>query len=219
MADEARRPPVAHLRAILLGIVLLAHTVRAIPFPIALTEKELKEEWRQNDIEMWRGWLANAGIDLSHEWIEQWLMKWTGVSGKVRKTLRAPFDPLFDTLAIDQAWALFASATTRPDRLVIEARRDGQWTVLFRRLDPCCTWRDPQLRYRRIRGIWDGQKDSARPAYRGFSQWVADRVFEEFPEVDAVRVELEKTHSVYPWVEPDPSVEVRLQRTHRRMPP
>jgi hypothetical protein len=209
----------AHVRAGLIAIVLLANVVRAIPFPVAMTEAELHEEWRQDDIEMWRGWLGKAGIDVTHETIEQGLMSWTALSGKVRKTLRAPFDPLFDTLALDQAWALFASATTKPDRLVVEARRDGQWTVLFRRLDPCCTWRDDQLRYRRIRGIWDGQKDHTRPAYRFFSEWVADEVFREYPDADAVRVELERTHSVYPWIEPDPSVEVRLQRIHRRPPP
>jgi hypothetical protein len=210
---------VPHVRAALIALALLANVVRAIPFAVPLTQAELKEEWRQHDIDMWRGWLANAGIDVSHERIEEWLLKWTKISGTVRVAVRAPFDPLFDTLAVDQAWALFASASTKPDRLVVEARRGGLWTPIYRRLDPCCTWHDDQLRYRRIRGIWDGQKTTARPAYRTLTAWIADEAFREIPDAEAVRVQLERSHTVYPWEEPDPKLEYRHQRVHRRPKP
>jgi hypothetical protein len=211
------RGALPHVRAALIAAALLAHCVHALPLPPELTAADVQEEWRQHDIRMWQGWLGSMGISVTEEQLEDLLLRSTQWSDKVDDTLEAPFDPVFDLLAIDQAWALFASATTRPDRLVVEVQRGETWEVVFRRLDPCCTWRDPVLRYRRIRGIWDGQKQSPRPAYRRLSRWIAEEAFGDFPDVDSVRVSLERTHTVYPWEEPDPNVEVRLQRSHRRL--
>jgi hypothetical protein len=204
------------VRAALIGVALFANAVHALPLPAALTDEDVKEAWRQNDIRMWQGWLASIGVEVTEDRLGELLVESTKMSDKVDDTLEAPFEPVFELLAIDQAWALFASATTRPDRLVVEVERGESWDVVFRRLDPCCDWRDPVLRYRRIRGIWDGQKQKPRPAYRRLTQWIANEAFTDFPDITAVRVGLERTHSVFPWEEPDPSVEVRLLRTHRR---
>ncbi len=205
-----------HLRAALIGIALLGSVIHALPLPPALSKADVQEAWRQADIAMWQRWLGSMGIETTKEQLEDWLLRSTQWSDKVDEKLEAPFAPVFDFLAIDQAWALFASATTRPDRLVVEVQRGEQWEVLFRRLDPCCTWRDPVLRYRRIRGIWDGQKQKPRPAYRRLTEWIARETFVEFPDATAARIGLERTHTVFPWEEPDPDVEVRLLRTHRR---
>ena len=205
-----------HLRAAVIALALLGSLVHALPLPPALTPADVQEAWRQSDIEMWQGWLGSLGFEVTKEQLEELLLRSTRWSDKVDDTLEAPFDPVFDFLAIDQAWALFASATTRPDRVVVEIQRGEGWDVVYRRLDPCCTWRDPVLRYRRIRGIWDGQKDKPRPAYRRLTQWIADEAFVDFPDATAARVGLERTHTVFPWQEPDPEVEVRLLRTHRR---
>jgi hypothetical protein len=207
---------VPHVRAAFIGLVLLAHGIYALPLPSALTPADLREDWRQADIEMWRGWLAKAGIDVTREGIEQGMLGVTSVSGTVQSTLEAPFDPVFDALAIDQSWALFASTSTRPDRLVVSVRQGEDWEPVFRRLDPCCTWRDGQLRYRRIRGIWDGQKDRMRPAYRNLTRWIADQAFRDFPDATEVRVELERSHVTFPWDAPDPAIEIRHVRTHPR---
>jgi hypothetical protein len=205
-----------HLRAAVIALALLGSLVHALPLPPPISEADLKEAWRQHDIGMWQRWLGSIGFDVTKERLEELLVRSTALSDKVDDTLEAPFEPVFDFLAIDQAWALFASATTRPDRVIVEVQRGEAWEVIFRRGDPCCTWRDPVMRYRRVRGIWDGQKKSPRPAYRRMTEWIAAEAFVDYPDATAARVGLERTHTVYPWEEPDPAVEVRLLRTHRR---
>jgi hypothetical protein len=126
--------------------------------------------------------------------------------------------PVFDVLGTNQAWALFASATTKPERLVIQIQREGslEWHVVTRRLDPCCTWKEDALRYRRIRGVWDGQRDRMRAAYKGMTKWVAREAFEDFPDATRVRVHLEQRISTYPWEPDDLTVEINHDRVHRR---
>ncbi|MEM6928056.1 MAG: hypothetical protein AAF602_14080, partial [Myxococcota bacterium] len=100
---------------------------------------------------------------------------------------------------------------------VSENGRD--YRTIARRLDPDATWNDPIIRYRRIRGVWDGQKKRTRRTYRHLAQWLADRAFEDLPDVDHVDVYLEQRRSVYPWEEPDPTITVRHKRKHRRPRP
>ncbi|MEN0066549.1 MAG: hypothetical protein AAGA48_30715 [Myxococcota bacterium] len=207
-----------HLRGALIALALIAHGIYALPLPYKVTEVSLKEDWRQRDIRLWRGWLKNAGIDVTHEQIEANLMWATNLTGSLHKTLKAPFAPLFRITQSNQAWALFAAASTKPERLVIEVREHGQreWRPILRRLDPCCTWKEPIIRYRRIRGIWDGQKRRARRPYLNLTQWLADQVLVEMPEVDEVRIYLEQGRTVYPWEPPDETRIERHVRKHRR---
>ncbi len=205
-----------HVRAAIIALALLAHGVHALPLPRAVTPVTLQEDWRQRDIRLWRAWLADLGIDVTHRQIEEQLTFWTGVTGTVHQTLKAPFQPLFELTASNQAWALFAAASTRPESLVVQVRENGEWRTIARRLDPDAPWRDNVIRYRRLRGVWDGQKRRPRRTYESLAQWLADEAFAEMPEVTDVRVFVEQSRSVYPWEEPDPTVVERFPRLHRR---
>ena len=213
-----RYPPVAHLRAALLFLALLGNVIYALPLPAPVSAVEIEREGRQRDIEIWLGWLNSAGIAVTHEDLEEGVVAFTGTSGAVHKTLKRPFKPLFDLVGVNQAWALFASATIRPDRLVVEIERapGSGWVTIERRLDPCCTWRDPQLRYRRIRGVWDSQKDTMRAGYKGLTKWIAREALLEHPEAQRVRISLEQVESTYPWEPKKTAVEMRHERVHRR---
>lgn len=207
-----------HLRAALIALALVAHGIYALPLPRRVTETGLKEEWRQRDIAMWQRWLDGAGFAVTHEQIEAGLMWVTDLSATTHQTLKAPFQPLFRLTSSNQAWALFAGASTKPERIVVEVRDEGskEWRPILRRLDPCCTWKDPVFRYRRIRGVWDGQKKRTRKPYQNLTLWTAARVFEEMPEVVEVKVFLEEGRSVYPWQPPDNRLTIRHRRRHRR---
>jgi len=208
-----------HVRAALIAIALLAHGVYALPLPRAVTDTMLHEDWRQRDILRWQGWLASAGISLSVPQLEGIVVRGSAVSGGLHKTLKRPLKPLFTLTQSDQAWGLFAAATRKPERVVVEVRRGGPstpWEPVLRRLDPCCTWREDQFRYRRIRGVWDGNKDRAKAAYDPFVDWVARNAFADFPDAERVRVHLEQSRSVYPWDEPDPEVKIRHRRQRSR---
>ncbi|MBX2797728.1 MAG: hypothetical protein KTR31_08675 [Myxococcales bacterium] len=207
-----------HVRAGLIALALVAHGIYALPIPSAVSEEQVAEPWRQRDIVLWQDVLGSVGIDVEKATLEQGLIDVTGAAHRFHQLLKTPFKPVFRFTGSNQAWGLFASATTRPDRLVIEVRREGQpdWHMIARRLDPCCTWYADHIRYRRIRGIWDGQKDKARPAYRNLTKWLARRAFAEFEDVDQVRFRLERGRSTYPWKPPDDEREYRLVRVHYR---
>lgn len=213
-------PPIAHLRAALLFLALLGNAVYALPLPAAVSAKDVKKEGHQRDITQWEGWLGSAGIAVTHAQLETFVVDSTAALGGLHKALKKPFKPLFDLVGANQAWALFASATTKPDRLVVEIERapGSGWVPLERRLDPCCTWRDDQLRYRRVRGVWDGQQDSMRAGYKGLTKWLARQAFLEHPDALRMRVYLEQTVSYYPWEVPDvlPDLVIRHERVHRR---
>lgn len=210
--------PWAHLRAAAIGLVLLGNAIYALPLPVALSKAQMREEGRQQDVTTWKTVLGAVGVQVERETIEEWILWYARSGNDLHNTLKAPFKPLFGLLGANQAWALFASATTRPERLVVEIQTEpgGPWVPVLRRLDPCCTWRDDQVRYRRIRGVWDGQKDRPRTPYKNLQRWLADRALEDFPEARRVKVGLERTWSVYPWEDPDPRVERRHERIVER---
>jgi hypothetical protein len=131
--------------------------------------------------------------------------------------LRWPFAWFFRMTDTGQQWGLFAVVTQNPDELVIEVRRSMDWQTLYRSLDPDHDWHDGQLKYRRIRGVWDGVKgEEPKGTYKRFTQWIAKEVFAEQPDVDRVRVVLERTHTSWPWEPASTEVERRAERYHKR---
>jgi hypothetical protein len=206
----------AQIRAVLIAVALLAHGIYALPIPEPVSNTDVKNEVRQRDIAVWREWMASVGLEVSLEQFERTLIDTTQALSKLHRTLKKPFKPAFDLVGANQAWALFASASTSPDRLVIEIDRGEGWEPILRRLDPCCPWREPQLQYRRLRGVWDGQTKSMRAGYKGLTKWLAHKVFEEYPDAQRMRVYLERGVSVYPWQEPDPTLKIMHERVHRR---
>ena len=204
------------VRGLLLLVVIVANLIYAIPFP-RITEDDLADpEWRKVDFDRWEGWLGNVGIGGEPGWLMAVIKEvgWTYKQALVG--LRTPFQPYFDATQTNQQWGLFAVVTESPDVLVVEVRRSGEWEELYRRLDREHAWHDRQLKFRRLRGVWDGVKDEPKGTYKRFTVWLAREVFEEQPDVDRVRVLLERHHLALPWEEPDPEGERRAERYHKR---
>ena len=208
----------SHVRAALIGLALLGHGIYALPLPRKITDEDMKKPDHQRDLDLWTGWMEQLRVPLDREDLARITVEGSTALAKLHDTLKKPWAPLFGLVGVNQAWALFASATTHPDRLVVSIQEEGstEWRPILRRLDPCCTWHEGQLEYRRIRGVWDGQNDKMRPGYKGLTKWIARRAFDQYPEAKRVRVHLERGVSVYPWEELDPSTTVELERVHRR---
>ncbi|MEQ1568088.1 MAG: hypothetical protein ABMA64_20785 [Myxococcota bacterium] len=209
------------LRAALIALALLGHGVYALPLPDAISDEALASEAGQRDLALWHDALASVGVQVDRDALGAFAQDASRATSRLHRAMKVPFRPLFDLVGVNQAWALFASATTAPDRLVVEIERPGSpgWEKVLRRLDPCCTWLEPVIEYRRVRGVWDGQSGRMRPGYKGLARWLADRAFEAFPDATAVRVRLERAHEVYPWEPPDDRVESVHERTFVRPPP
>jgi hypothetical protein len=196
-----------------LAVVITANLISAIPRAKLKPEEVADPELWRSDLEMWERLLGGA---LTYEQLrgiavgsaQGWQ---TFVDG-----LRWPFHLFFDLTHTNQQWGLFAVVAERPERLVIEVRRNGEWERVYRRLDPAYTWHEEQLKYRRIRGVWDSVKDPPKGTYKRFTMWIARTMFTEEPDVDRVRVQLEKEVLTLPWEEPDPTLTYRAEKYHRR---
>ncbi len=208
-----------HLRAAAIGLVLLAHGIYALPLPPAYSERRIREPGFQEDIDVWMGIFDAVGLPVERGWFQDTVVDVSRQLHGLHVALKAPFAPAMDLVGANQAWALFASTTTTPDRLEVSMRLRGEdgWRVLMRRLDPCCTYFEPQLAYRRVRGVWDGQRDAPRAGYKGLTKWLANRIFEEFPEAEHVRVRLLRERIALPGEAPAAAeVEIKHERVHRR---
>jgi hypothetical protein len=203
------------LRAALILVVLLANAVYALPVAKMKVEDLEDPTFREGDIGLWYLWVGEP-LGVEQERFGRWIRQYLWGQRNFVLALRAPVRPLFEALHISQQWGLFAVVTEAPDRLVIEVRRDGEWETLYRRLDGDLDWHDAQLKYRRVRGVWDGVKEEPKGTYKRLTKWLSRMIFEEQPDVDRVRVLLEKEHKQLPWVEPDPQLKRRAERYHRR---
>jgi hypothetical protein len=75
----------------------------------------------------------------------------------------------------------------------VEARRgDEPWKILFRALDDQHTNARETLEYRRVRNLWNPNRRGAKPLYPAFAAWMARRIFLEHPELDQVRIQMER---------------------------
>jgi hypothetical protein len=199
--------------------VLVANAIYFVPHVDMDEADRQNPEFHREDLDVWYRLVGRVtGLD-EHEFATfARNVLWTYHQAIV--TLRAPFALFFRWTDTGQQWGLFAIVTENPDELVIEVRREGDWETLYRRLDPVHDWHDAQLKYRRIRGVWDGLKgDEPKGTYKRFAGWVAKEVFEEQPDVDRVRVLLERTHSTWPWEPASTEVKRRAERYIKREKP
>ncbi|MEZ4237700.1 MAG: hypothetical protein R3F59_16440 [Myxococcota bacterium] len=208
-------PAMPQLRAALILGLLIANAIYALPVAKIKDEERNDPAFRQAEIDVWYGWFGPT-LGISREKLGDWVRAYLWAQRQTVLTLRAPVRPIFDAFHVSQQWGLFAVVTEAPDRLIIEVRRNGEWETLYRRLDGDRDWHDATLKYRRVRGVWDGVRKEPKGTYKRLTQWIARVIFDEQPDVDRVRVLLEKEHKQLPWVEPDPQLERRAERYHRR---
>lgn len=201
-------------RAIVIAVAIAANLIVAIPGTQVTDEDVAKPDFRKEDIENWYAW--TFGLGMSKERFRDVALGAFAFWGEALKVIRAPVQPFFSWTHTNQQWGLFAIVGERRESIVIEVRRAGQWETLYRRLDPGHDWRDDTLKYRRVRGVWDGVKDEPKGSYKRLTGWLAKEIFEEQPDVDRVRVVLERTNMTLPWEEIDTTVERRAERYHRR---
>jgi len=76
---------------------------------------------------------------------------------------------------------------------------------VYRRLHPTDRALEPQLSYRRVRGVYDGISRRPSPPFTAFTEWTADQLFKANPSVDQVRVRLIRLHITLPHQPFDPN--------------
>lgn len=204
------------IRALLIALVLIPNVIYALPIR-QVPADALDTPLRRRELAEWSDTLARVGIDLPPDALGARVVDVSARAAAAHRVLKSPFQPVARLTGTNQAWALFAAATTHPTRLTVEAIGTSGRQVWFRRLDPDHAWLASRFRYRRLRGIYDlvpGRDTTA--IYRRFAEGVGEWAFEARDDVHEVHVFLVDTPLVYPWEPPAPPGEALHHRVLRR---
>jgi hypothetical protein len=126
--------------------------------------------------------------------VAPWLAGPAAGALRAQAFLLAPFRPLFEGLRVTERWVLFAGASERRFRLEVAARRapNEPWRLLYRADDSHHGYLGDLIEYRRVRGAFNPRTQEPPPGYDAFVTFVARRILSERPELDAVRVRMER---------------------------
>jgi hypothetical protein len=114
---------------------------------------------------------------------------------RTRRIVMTPFKPLGELLRLRQTWKLFPTAKIQQHRMWVEARKTGTkdtWELLYRPHDPDHGLYADRIEYRRLRGVWNPGTSGTRSGYGPFVEWLSGEIFEARPDLDRVRVRMEK---------------------------
>jgi hypothetical protein len=114
---------------------------------------------------------------------------------RLRRHVMTPFKPIGELLRLRQTWKLFPTAKIQQHRMWVEARKSGTkagWELVYRPHDPDHDLFADRIEYRRLRGVWNPGSNGTRSGYGPFLEWLAGEIFTERPDVDRVRIRMEK---------------------------
>lgn len=207
----------AHVRAVVIAVVLLANLLVALPLPHSVKRSSFDEPVAKEEMQKLSALAASVGVTLTPKELAD-LFYDTGVPlVALHTSLVAPMKPLNRVLGTGQAWGLFTYPDTFPHRFVIEARTaGGPWERLYAGLDPDHTFLVDVWTYRRVRGVYDGNTTKPVASWDNLTHWAAARVFEAHPAYDTVRVYFERFHTVPPGGKQDPEIVPRQMRTYHK---
>jgi len=206
----------AWLRAALITVALVVHGIFALPSPYGIDEGDLHTPEGKEEIRRWTSILGAVGVDVSVEQLSAQTIYWTHAIHAAHSKLRRPFIPWMKFTGTGQGWALFASPDTYPHRLEIYVLEDRKWRPVFVRNHPTLDFLDRTLRYRRVRGVYDGSTRTQRVPYWNFARWVARQAFVAYPKAGKVRIQMVQTHTTVPGEPEDTEEIVRVKRVLKR---
>ena len=209
----------AHVRAGLIAVIIGVNVLSATPNPMRLNERTFSKPETAEELDSWMGVLASVGIDLERQQVQDLATGFIDRYVDVRSVLiTKPTRYIRRWVGIRQNWALFARPDTFPTSLAIDTRGPNGWTEVYRSLHPDHDALEPQLRYRRVRGMYDVGDRPAAP-YNNLCAWTAQQLFESDAEIEAVRCRLIRRHTVRPGKAEDPSQQVIGELVHERGAP
>jgi hypothetical protein len=135
-----------------------------------------------------------------------------------RRLVMTPFKPLGELLRLRQTWKLFPTAKREQHLMWVEGRKTGDptWELLYRPNDPDHDLFSDRIEYRRLRGAWNPGSRGTRTGYGPFVEWLASQVFALRPDLDRLRVRMEKIELDPAAGGFDASGEFELEKVQRR---
>jgi hypothetical protein len=192
----------AHVRALLVGLHLLAITLLALP---SVGEGMARWAWQdptvQDEFAQWTARLNRWGVAITQQEFEDHLWAVASSYESARGRALAPFNSYYGLCGTFQSWRMFAGPHRYPSRLLIDLEEHGIWRPLYVQRDPEHTWLASQLDHYRMRPFlyrlsWYRYADFGD--FRQLASWVARHAANDFPDAQRVRVRFFKFRTPSP---------------------
>lgn len=210
---ESRWPTI---RAVLIVVVVTMNLAQGFPVP-NIQRRHLEAPIGQRELTRWTARLQGMGFDIDHDELAERALDVSESMSRAHGSLMDPVWPYFHWTQVTQRWSLFPVADPDPWWMHIEGRAEGgEWTLLYRPLDPDATDHAELLEYRRVRGHWNPGTNGPRADHARFVDWLAKRLFADRPDLDEIRVQYQQFHVHLPGQTPDPNVSWHFPEVRRR---
>ena len=189
-----------NVRAALITLVLFFCIAEATPLP-TLKKRHMNRTIAQDEADRWVDILGDVGVEMDRETLVKKVLQVSRKTGKFRNQLIRPWKKFERPLGMGQRWALFTFPDPNPGRMVIEGRGSGgDWRELYRAPMEGEPDLAELLHYRKMRGIWDDAGDRPYPGklFDRWVTWLGGRVFEMYPDVDAIRLRFDRIAVIPP---------------------
>ncbi|MEL6348221.1 MAG: hypothetical protein AAFV53_34245 [Myxococcota bacterium] len=209
--------PWAWIRAGLISILLIGHTIEALPLP-ELKARHFQYAIARQELTRWTEVLNQAGISGTEEEFKADALAFGRSLREGRLLLTRPIRPLMRLTGTGQGWGLFAYPDPNAGRLIVSVEIDGQEQEIYRAPQRSRDRLTRQLRYRRIRGVYDDLGDRPKPgrAYGHLVDWFARQIFNDRPEVDLIRFQIDQMRIMLPGEGPPPPERARHRKRRTR---
>lgn len=176
-----------HLRAIVLLVHVSGMVLMALPSSHLLGDRAHWETpAQQREI---GNWADIFGVD--KERFQSFLWRVSQHYLAIRKDLVKPFYVYADYTGARQAWTMFATPRSVSARLEISLEIDGEWRLVYEPHHGDHDWNQWQFEHNRIRKMSGRIASSPRDGvYKEFTNWLARRLAEDFPQVRRAKISL-----------------------------
>lgn len=178
-----------HIRALLIGLHLIAIILKAIPAPEgAMNRSDWKNPTVQAEFADFTQRLQGIGIDVSPKELEEELWSLSRQYMRVRKSVLKPFKLYYRYAGADQNWRLFVAPHMYPSKFNVEVLIDEEWRTVYAPFTAEARWQAHLIENSRFRpSIFRYSWPRYKKHYHVFAQYLADHAKNDFPEATRLR--------------------------------
>jgi len=202
--------------------VIVLNVTAAMPLPGPIKKSALDDPAVIEEFNKWIGILGTFGYHTTKQELAEDVLLLSNGSRAVRKQLMRPFRPFFAFTKTHQGWGLFAYPDSHPFTMEIAARASSQekWETLYRSQDSEHQWSGGLLHFRRVRGMYNPSAKKTPGPYNRVVTLLANRIFDEFPQHNQVRVRFLRARTWIPGepVDNSPPKQKYMRMRTRRAP-
>jgi len=195
-AQLARR----YALAAFLAFHVAAVVVPSLPAPVFGDDRrgyESKEG--QRELTRWRLALGRVGVTVTNDELAEHTLRVSRAWLAARRNCLRPFKPYKEYAGVRQSWRMFSGVNEEPDRLSVEVKVDGEWTLIFRAGEDE-SWNRSLLRHEFGRSMLSryGEERRYGSRFKQFAKFLAVRAADDFPDAERLRVTIDRVENPSP---------------------